>query len=309
MSGRLTQQRIVDPVLTNIARGYSNTEFVAQHLFPIVNVVKEAGKIPTFGKEAFYIYQTERAIRANSNKLPVEARSSVDFALVEHDAVYPLDYRELAEDIIDLQSFGATMAQAAIELKLEYAAAVIATTAGNFPSGNKVTLTSTDQFTHADCNPFTLVDTGKEAVRTKIGKRPNVGIMGAVSFKALRNNALILDRIKYTQKGIVTAELLASLFELDALYIGSAVYQTDAGVMTDVWGDNFVMAYVPGVQAGQNRSMYEPAFGYTLRKSGMPEVDSYEEDGGKILNIRSTDNLLVKIVGSDAGYLMDDTNG
>ncbi|MCU7494760.1 MAG: hypothetical protein HF314_12035 [Ignavibacteria bacterium] len=308
MAGRGSQLRVVDPVLTNLIRGYSNAEFVGIHIFPVVSVEKEAGKIPSFGKEAFRIYNTSRAMRASSNKLPVEARSSLDFATTEHDASYPIDYREMQEDIINTEQNGAYIAQNAILIKHEKSCADLATTAANFPVGNKVTLAGATQFTHPDSDPLAIVATAVEAVRAKIAKRPNVGIMGASTFKALQTHPKILDRIKYTQTGLVTVELLKSLFNLKELYVGDAVYVDDAGVSHDIWPDSFVIAYVPEAKTDVDRSIYEPSFGYTLRKKGMPEADKYEEDGGKVLNVRSTDNYIVKIVGSDAGYLIEDTN-
>ena len=64
MADRLKQLRIVDPVLTNIARGYRNAQFIGEALFPVVSVDKEGATIPKFGKEAFRLWETERAIRA-----------------------------------------------------------------------------------------------------------------------------------------------------------------------------------------------------------------------------------------------------
>ena len=92
--GTLSKKRVVDPVLTNLARGYSNNQYIASSLFPIVEVNKEGGKIPEFTKESFKIYNTERAIRARSNRINPEDRTEIDFVLTEHDLEYPIDYRE-----------------------------------------------------------------------------------------------------------------------------------------------------------------------------------------------------------------------
>ncbi|OLZ70244.1 hypothetical protein BS642_21125, partial [Chromobacterium violaceum] len=63
MSDRLKRLRIVDPVLTNLARGYRNAAYIGENLFPLAPMEKEAGIIPLFGKEAFLLWETERAIR------------------------------------------------------------------------------------------------------------------------------------------------------------------------------------------------------------------------------------------------------
>lgn len=308
MSGRSAQLRIVDPVLTQLLRGYVNAEFVGHNLFPIVSVDKEAGKIPTFGKESFLVFNTERALRAKSNKLPVEARTTVDFATVEHDAVYPTDYREISEDMLDLEKYAAFRAQAAVQLRMEKQIADLALNDSLYPSGSKITLSGSGQFTHGSSTPIATFRNATEAVRGKIAKRPNVLVIGAATFNVLQDHPTLQDRIKYSQLGVLTVDLLKAILNIPNIFIGDAVYATDAGVVTDIWGDNCVMAYVPGMPGSDTGSIYEPSFGYTLRKRGFPEVDKYEEEGGKLLNVRSTDNFVPKLVGADAGYVIKDTN-
>ena len=303
----LSNRRIVDPVLTNIARGYNNAALIGTTLFPVVTVEKEAGKIPQFSKEAFKIYNTERAIRAKSNRISPEGRTTIDFVLDEHDLEYPMDYREIDEDVTPLKIYATHVVTDGISLRLEKLIADISQNLSTYPSGNKVTLAAGDKFTNTSSNPFTVFDAAKEAVRAKIAQRPNVCIIGASAYNALKNHPAILDRIKYTQTAVMTPALLKSLLDFDELYIGDSVYATDAGVFTDIWSDNVVIAYVPKANADSPRSYYEPAFAYTLRKKNNPVVDSYTE-GGKVEIIRNTDIFIPKVVGSDAGYLINDTN-
>ena len=307
---RSSELRIVDPVLTNLVRGYTNAEFIGLNVFPFAPVTKEAGKIPSFGKEAFLLFNTERAMRAKSNVLPVEARSTIDYATVEHDAVYPLDYREIEEDEFNARVYGSYRAQSAVLLNAEKQAADLAFTAGNYPSGSKVTLSGTGQWTSSDAAsvPIANVRTAMSTVRNKIGKEPNVMVLGYDAFRALQDHSTIIERIKYSMKGIVTVDLLKEIFGIKNIFIGKGLYVTDAGVMTNLWNDSCAVIYVPEQQGSVERSVYEPSFGYTLRKKGNPIVDTYMEEGGKIEHLRSTDNFITKIVGSDAGYLISDTN-
>lgn len=92
--GRLSNLLLVDPVLTNLAVGYSNADFVGAALMPFVNVEKEAGIVPIFNKDNFKVYATERALRAKSNRINPGDMGSQAFALTEHDLEYPIDYRE-----------------------------------------------------------------------------------------------------------------------------------------------------------------------------------------------------------------------
>ena len=305
--GALSTKRIVDPVLTNLARGYHNSVMIASHLFPIVTVPKEGGKIPHFTKEAFKIYNTERAIRTKSNRINPEDRSSIDFVLTEHDLEYPIDYREESEDAFPAKMNATRVCVDGIALRMEKIAADLAQTLANFPAGNKVTLAAGDKFSNTASDPFPIFSTAVEAVRATIGIRPNVCVIGASAYAALKEHPGVLDRIKYSQKGIVTPELLRALLDFEKLFIGDAVYAADDGTFSDVWSDNVIIAYVPNQLSNIPRSYFEPAFGYTLRKKSMPVIDTYTENG-KVLLVRNTDLFTSKIVGSDAGYIINDTN-
>ena len=301
----LKKKRVVDPVLTNIARGFKNASHVALNLFPVVTVSKEGGKIPEFTKESFKIYNTERAIRSKSNRINPENRTEIDFVLTEHDLEYPMDYREQDEDVLPLRLHATNVVTDGISLRLEKLASDIAQDLNTYPTGNKVTLAAGDKFTNTSSNPFTIFETAKETIRGKIAQRPNVCVIGASSYSALKEHPAVLDRIKYTQTTVMTPELLRQLLDFDQLYIGDSVYADDSGTFQDIWQDNVVIAYVP--KTDSQRSYYEPAFGYTLRKKNNPMVDSYNE-GGKVEIISNTDLFVTKVVGSDAGYFIKDTN-
>jgi hypothetical protein len=307
MPDRLSNLRVVDEVLTNVARGFSNASFVGTNLFPLVEVNKEAGKIPQFPAEAFKVYNTERAIRAKSNRINPEDRTTIDYILTEHDLEYPIDYREAEEDIYNLEIYATYVVSEGINLRLEKMVADLCQNLSNYPTGNKVTLSSADKFTTTTSNPFTIFSTAKNAVRSKIAKYPNTCILGASAFNALKEHPSVTDRIKYTEHAVVTEEILKTLLGFENLYVGNAVYVNDSNAFNDIWSDNVIVAYVPPKKSDIERNVYEPAFGYTLRKKNNPVVDKYDE-GGKVHFVRSTDNFISKIVGSDAGYLINDTN-
>ena len=236
----LKKKRVVDPVLTNIARGFKNAAHVAENLFPVVSVSKEGGKIPEFTKESFKIYNTERAIRAKSNRINPENRTEIDFVLTEHDLEYPIDYREQDEDIFPSRLHATTVVTDGISLRLEKMAADVVQDLTTFPTGNKITLSSSDKFTNTSSNPFTIFETAKEAIRGKIAQRPNVCVIGASAYSALKEHPAVLDRIKYTQSAVITPEILRQLLDFEQLYIGDSVYATDAGAFQDIWKDNVV---------------------------------------------------------------------
>ena len=307
--GRTSNLRGVDPILTTLARGYTQAELIVNSLFPVVDVPKEAGQYPEFGKDAFMLYNTERALRANSNRMDPSALNWVDFSTIEQDLEYPIDYREKAEADFNLQRHGAVTVQGALDLRREYTAAQLALSTGTYGTGNKITLSGTSQFTdYSNSDPVGVIDDGKEAIRAKTGKYPNTMVMGAVTYKVLKEHPSLLEKIKYSMKGVLTESLMKEIFDFKYLKIGRAIYATDDGTFTDIWGDSIVLAYVPEKLSGMDRDWKEPSYGYTLRRKGYPIVDRYEEKK-KVELVRNTDNYTVKVVGADAGYLISDTNG
>lgn len=304
--GRLSKLRVVDPVLTNLAVGYTNEQLIADQLMPFVLLDKEGGKIPLFGREHFKVYQTERALRAKSNRISPEDIGSVDVAMDEHDLEYPIDYREDAESAFPLQARATAVTTEGIRLRHEVMVADLVQNPASYSVGNKITLSGTSQFSNASSDPEGVVSDAKAAVRAKIVKEPNTMVIGYETWRVLKRHPKLKAILSDTRSRLVQLADLREIFEIPNIVVGRAVKANDAGVTTDIWGDNIVLAYVPGASNGQ-RSPYEPSFGYTLRKRGQPVVDTRTEDG-KVELIRNTDIFRPFLLGADAGYLIRDTN-
>lgn len=305
--GRLSKLRVADPVLTNLAIGYSNDQFVGDALMPFVLVDKEGGKIPVFGKEHFKLYATERALRAKSNRIAPEDIGAIDIALDEHDLEYPIDYREDAESAFPLQARATAVVTEGIRLRHEVMVATLAQNPASYPTGNKIALSGTSQFTDvANSDPEGVITDAKAAVRAKIVREPNTMVIGYAAWMALKKHPKLRAILSDTRQRVLQLNDLRDIFEIPNIYVGRAVTANDAGVVSDVWGDNIVLAYVPQTDMAQ-RSPYEPSYGYTLRRRGQPVVDTRTEDG-KIELIRNTDIFRPYLLGADAGYLISNTN-
>ncbi|GKT22533.1 hypothetical protein [Acidovorax sp. SUPP3334] len=306
--GRLSKLRVVDPVLSALAIGYSNAAFVGDQLLPFVTLDKEGGKIPRFGKEAFKVYATERALRAKSNRINPEDLDGIDVSLDEHDLEYPIDYREDAEAAFPLQAHATNRVVEGIRLRHEAMVAGMTQNPANYPTGNKVVLSGTDVFTNEESDPEGVVDDAKAAVRNKVVKEPNTMVIGYKSWRALKRHPKLKAILSDTRSRLVQLADLREIFEIENIVVGKGVYATDAGAVTDLWGGTLVLAYVPTAApaaAGDApvRSAYEPSFGYTLRKRGNPVVDTRTEDG-KLEIIRNTDIFRPYMLGAEAGYLV-----
>jgi hypothetical protein len=292
--------------LSQIARGYINPSLVYADVMPVVEVPKETSKIPLFGKEAWRNYKTERALRAHSNVVSHNGWQSKAVKLEEHDIAVPIDYREDQEtDWGSLSIWGTQTASNIINLAIEKKVATMLTDAANYAADHKLELTAgTDKWSdYTNSDPISDLEAGIDAITGDIAQQPNVLVLGYSAYKALRNHPDFIERIKYSGKGIVTPELIAEVLDIEKVVIGKAITVDDAGANSYVWNDLAILAYVNPAES-QDRSVYEPSFGYTIRRTGYPMVDQYPSADGKVINIRTTDIIVPEVLGWDAGYLL-----
>lgn len=302
-----SQARLIDPILTAIARGYSNNQFVGGILFPTVTVNVRGGKIIQFGKEAFMLYATGRSPGQNTKRVTFGYAGS-NFVLEQHslEGVLPRETREEAAAVpgIDLGATTVRGVQDIIELRKEKAQADIARNAANYAASNKVTLSGTSQWNDYSgiSDPVGNIEAGKEVVRQKIGKKANVAVIGALVFSALKNHPKVVDRMKYTGRDVATPELLASLFGLDKVVVGEAIFSDDAGNFADIWGRDVILAYV---DLGSVADKGKPSYGYTYQLEGYVQVEEpYYERNPKSWIYPVTDELAPVMAGPDAGFLI-----
>lgn len=295
--------RVQDPVLTNLAQGYHNLELVGEVLMPTVEIDKEAGKIPKFGRLAFRLPSTVRNLRGTSNRLDPEDITAIDVALEEHDVEYAIDYREENEAIFSLRQFALNTTQDVIALGREKEVATLALDESKYDAGNKITLSGTSKITSKQADIFAMFDTGIRAVKRAIGRKPNVCVIAGDVWAALKEHPVVIEKLKYSQVAIVTPEVFAKLIGIDTVKIGEAVYE-ESSQLKDIWSDAIVLAYVAPRSAERKGTVYEPSYGYTVRRHNGLFVDTYKENGGKLEVIRTTDIHKPHLVGSAAGYLI-----
>lgn len=309
MPARLDNLRVVDPVLTTIARGYSNEEFIGEKLFPVVNVDKSAGKIPLFGKESFKVWETERALRADSNEMEGAWLTTTAFSTEEHDLVQRLDYLEIEEAMLNLETRAVESVMEAIALKKEKMYADLVQTLGNYPTDNKVTLT--DDFYNEDAIDWIIkIGDACNNLSAIIGRDPNTIVIPRKVWSHLRFHPKLKSYLGVNVSGSelfnvkASVEKLAGMLEIPNVLIGSARYTTDLATFSNIWTNNIVLAYITP-PSGIDRSPFEPCYGYTLRKKGNPFSDKWFENNGKIEKVRTTDNFDIKIVGSESAYIIN----
>lgn len=301
-----SQARVIDPILTAIARGYeSQFPLVADILFPVVTVNSRGGTIITFGREQFQVMDTRRAPGTDTKSIDVGYGKDV-YSLVDNRLMgkVPVEIMEEAEAVpgIDLAARTIAVVQDKMSLEREVKSAALARSAGAYAAANKVTLAGTDLWTNPESDPFAVVEAGKEAIRKKIGRRPNVMILGPVVLTALRKHPKVLDRLSTaTDRPPATVAQLQALFEIPLIVEGGAIVD-GAGTFSDVWGNDVIMAYVTPKSL---QEMGSQNYGYTYQLNGRPIVEeSYLDRSKNSFMYPVSDASQVVLTSADSGFLI-----
>lgn len=301
----------ISPVNTNIAQGYQNSALVGNLLFPLVPVSQRAGKIIMFGKDQFkQVTNMQRSPGARTPRVQFGFSSS-NYALVDYSIEGSLP-KEIQEEqqatakgfTIDGAQMAINSAMDIIKLRLELQQSSLATTLANYGASNKITLSGTSQLSDysGTSNPVAVVETGKEAIRQKIGKYPNTVILGPTVMAAIKQHPVIIDRMKYTGRDVVTTDILSSLWGIPNVAVGEAITANDSDVFFDVWGKHIVLAYTI---TGNLASRGQPTFGYTYNLGGYPIAEpAYYEENQKTWYFPCTSCEAPVIAAPDAGYLI-----
>lgn len=303
-----SQARVIDPILSEHARGYRQAALIAASLFPLASVSIYGGQVIEFGKEAFKLYSSKRAPGSKVKRITFgyqgKPYSIIPSAL---DATVPREIMRDASQVpgIDLATRAVNTVLRSLLLEHEYTSAQIARNAANYDADHKVALAGADRWTSPDSDPVGDVEAAKEGVRASIGVRPNTIEISASALSALKKHPDLLARASQTGIKVVNLELLRAVFEIPNIVIGEALIAAEDDSFGDVWGDDVVVAYVAETQPGVNANMEEPSYGYTYVIEGMPmvEVPRWDGDARSWIYGVSHDNTPV-LSGMTAGYLI-----
>ena len=271
------QARIVDPVLTTVARGYMHASHVWMELFPPVMVAVRGGHIVTFGTEDFAKLGIERA--PGSNRAQINFGYQGDqFALVQRalDGKVPTEVMQdsLVTPGIDYGMMAVRKTMSAVSLQIEVAAADLATKTTSYDVDHRQVIAAADRWDAAGSLPAKAVEAKKEEIAEGIGLEPNVMIVGVPVHRALLNNPDVIDRIKHTEglsgssMPLVNEQKLAQYFGVERYRVGRARSRAKANAaFMPLWGKVAILAYS---EVTALAAMGSPSFGYTYRLTGYP---------------------------------------
>lgn len=284
------QSAHIDRALTNISVSYLQdaSAFIADKVFPIVPVKRQS--------DVFYIYSKADFMRDEVQVRGAATESAGgDYGVEAADPYYcrkhafhkdvtpeeranydePLDADKDATDFVTQKML--------IRREMEWAtkffkAGVWGTEiAGGDAAAEGVVV----KWNMATSNPIKDITDAGVAMAGATGFKPNTMVLSPYAFNALKNHEDILDRIKYTQKGIVTEDLLATLFGVERVFVAwsvvnSAAKGADAAV-DFIMGKHALLCY-----SNPRPALRKPSAGYIFAWTGLEGSGAY---GNRIVRL------------------------
>lgn len=274
----------VNAILTTMSVAYvqSQDRFIATDVMPVVPVQKQSDR--------YFVYS-----KADFNRIAAEERAPATESVgggwsIDSTPTYRCKVYAIHKDIDDQ-----TRANADLPLNMDRDATIFVTQQllmqrekmfmdsymadvwGNemdgYAHGGSVTdFVYWDDFTYS--HPIADIQQMAINIIQTSAYKPNVLVLAPSVYMTLTRHPDILDRIKYTQRGIPTAEIMAALFDVERVVVPWAVYNTAAefaeptnetsASMAFMSPRSALLAYVP-----RGPSIMEPAAGYTFAWTGM----------------------------------------
>jgi len=312
-----SSQTHVNSMLTNISVAYiqDQSDFIADKVFPIVPVEKQSDRYFVYNKDDWF--RDEAQLRA-----PGTESAGGGYDIDNTPSYYCNKYawhqdvsdddRENNDDPLKPDEDATAFCTQKLLIKREtlWQSKYFKTgiwgsdyTGGSTKSGTQLYYWSDT----ANGTPIINIRNAKTDVKESTGYDPNTLVLGRDVFDVLCDHPVVLERIKYSQKAVVTTDLLASLFDIPRVLVANAVvntaYKGATASNSFVFGKGALLCYSapkPGLRV--------PSAGYTFAWNGLLGAGAY---GNRVKNFRmenlESDRIEAemafdqKVVGSDLG--------
>lgn len=284
------QNAHIDRALTNTSVAYMQdaSAFIADKVFPIVKVKRQS--------DVFYVYNKGDFMRDEAQVRGAASESAGGDYGVEASTPYycrkhafhkdvtpeeranydePLDADTDASDFVSQKML--------IRREMEWASKFFKTGiwGREIAGADAAGVDAAVYWNLPTSDPIKDITDAAVQMASETGYKPNTLVLSPFAFNALKNHEDILDRIKYTQKGIVTEDLLATLFGVEHVYVAwSVVNSAEKGAKDSVgfiMGKHALLCYsapAPGLK--------KPSAGYIFAWTGLEGSGAY---GNRIVRL------------------------
>lgn len=282
----------IDTALTNISVAYmqSETKFIADKVFPVVPVQKQSDRYYVYSKEDWFRDEAEERARATEsaggdydidNTPSYFARKyAYHKDVTEEDRANADSVLNPDQDATDFVSHKLLIKREVLWASKYFVSGVWGTTltgVASSPTAGQFVQWNIPSTSH----PIEDIDNAQTSIMSLTGYKPNVLVLGPRVYKALKNHADILERIKYTQRGLITTEILAALFDVERVLVAEAVKNSSnkggADATDFIYGNGALLCY-----AAPRPALKTPSAGYTFAWTGLLGAGAY---GNRIVRI------------------------
>lgn len=309
----------VSPVQTAITISFRNDrlKLIADNVMPRVMVGASRFKwnyLPP--AQAFTVPRTEVGRRGRLERVEFTGEERTD-----EIRDYGLEDSIPNQDITDAQAMRAqglgsfdplnTATELLTDLILidrEARVAAVAQDPNNYPAGNRIVLSGSDQLSHPDCD---VIGTLKASFDKPLIFRPNTMTMGRQCWGGLSSHPQLVNAVKgnVSSKGIITPDQFVELFRgegLTQLNIGEAFINTarpgQVPSLTRVWGKHISLTYINPVARPEYGATWGMTAQWGTRVAGSWEDKNVGLDGGMI--VRVGERVKEIVTAPEAGYLI-----
>jgi hypothetical protein len=277
----------VSRLLGNISTAYIQKQnaFIAAEAFPVVPVDNKSDRYPAYSKEDWMRDEAqERAPGTESAGGSYEIDTSPSFFCRKYSIHKDIDddTRANQDKPLDADRDGTLFVSQKMLLKREriWASTYMTNVWGSNLTGVSGTPGS-GEFKQWDNSTATIlknVEDWKEMVASITGYEPNIIVCAPDVLATLK----VSPEIKYTQKGVVTENLLAELFGVEKFLVPRGVVNTaakgKAGVFQRIVSKKILLCYAP-----EKPSLLTPSAGYIFSWKGYFGADKF---GSRIKKFR-----------------------
>ncbi len=259
--------------------------FIADQMYRVVPVRKQS--------DLYYVYDRKNWFQAKARKRAPSTESAGGGYDLRTEAYFADVYafhkdvddqvRSNADAAIDIDAEATEFVTRDLALKRE-----VTWAASNFTTGVWTGSTTGTDVTPAilwdlvGSTPIADIRAQLTAAKRRTSFRPNVMAMGEEVWTVLQDNPDFIERIKFTQRAILSEDLLAAVLGVEQVLIGGAVQDlANEGAAEDmqfIFGRNMLLLYRP-----PRPGLLTPAAGYTF---AWVDLFGANAVGGRILRFR-----------------------
>jgi hypothetical protein len=227
----------VDPLLSDMAVAFMQdaTSFISDQVFPTVPVQYQTGKYDYYDRGAWYSIRAKPRAPGEESAGGGYTLQQKTYAVIPYAVHSDLDAQTAAnamppEDPRRNKTRWCTMQLLLLKEKLWadgfFKAGVWTTDMTGVTGTSPTSVQFTQWSNHTSSTPIEDVEAQVTAMEQLTGFSPNTLVIGRSTWAGLKNHPQLVDRIKYTQRGIMTEDLLAAVLGLDKVLVSRATIDT-----------------------------------------------------------------------------------